>query len=59
MEVRAARMAGHAAQEAYHRKMVDSAADCRAEGTEFLPLAVESPTMSDSTTRGLHGIGRV
>jgi hypothetical protein len=40
--VGAAKTAGHAAGEAYHRKMVASAADCRAEGIEFLPLAAES-----------------
>ena len=40
--VGAAKTAGHAAGEAYHRKMEASAADCRAEGIEFLPLAAES-----------------
>ena len=33
---------GHAAAEAYRRKMVASAEDCEREGIVFLPLAAES-----------------
>ena len=42
MLARAAAEPGYAVEEAYKRKMSDSAEDCRREGITFLPMAAES-----------------